>query len=80
MNRVVENYLRFNCYYHQNLSDKLHGNYDFAYNSSVPDDLRTSSSEAYLGWSLESPLDLVTSKSNCEESITEFMDRLKSKL
>ena len=37
MNRMVENYLRFNCNYHQNHWDELHINSDFAYSSAVRD-------------------------------------------
>ena len=49
MNRMIENYLRFYCLYHQNDWDDLLPAAEFAYNSAVSEDLGVSPFELDLG-------------------------------
>ena len=79
-NRMVENYLRCYCNFRQNDWDELLPDAEFAYNSAVPDDLGMSPFETDLGWSLKSPLDLVISKNDYNNSITVFKEMPKSTL
>ncbi len=77
MNRMVENYLRCYCNYHQNDWDELLPGAEFAYNSAVSEDLGMTPFEVDLGWNPKSPLDLVSSLSASNETVSQFKDRLK---
>ncbi len=61
MNRMVQNYLRCYCNYHQNDWDELLPGAEFSYNSSLSEDLGMTPFEVDLGWNSKSPLDLVSS-------------------
>ena len=60
MNRMIENYLRCYCSYHQNNWDELLPAAEFSYNSAVSDDLGESPFEADLGCVPRSPLDFIS--------------------
>ena len=80
MNRMVENYLRCYCNYHQNDWDELLPGAEFAYNSSISEDLGMTPFEIDLGWNPKSPLDLVTTSSTSNETLSDFKERLKATL
>jgi len=80
MNRMVENYLRCYCSYHQDDWDELLPSAEFAYNSSVSEDLSISPFELDLGWVPKSPLDLISRKDSPNETVEEFKSRLKGSL
>lgn len=82
MNRMIENYLRCYCNYHQDNWDELLPSAEFAYNSSISQDLGMTPFEAELGWNPKSPLDLISGSVSIveNESINEFKDRLKVSL
>lgn len=80
MNRMVENYIRCYCNYHQNDWDELLPGAEFAYNSAVSDDLGMTPFEADLGWNPKSPLDLMSSSNHLNETVAEFKERLKETL
>ena len=77
---MIENYLRCYCNYHQNDWDELLPGAEFAYNSAISDDLGMLPFEVDLGWNPKSPLDLISSNYESNESIGEFKERLKSTL
>ncbi len=77
MNRMVENYLRYYCNHHQNDWDELLAGAEFAYNSAISDDLGMSPFEVYLGWKPKSPLDILNTTPDSNESVEEFKTRLK---
>ena len=60
MNRMVENYLRCYCSYHQDNWDELLPAAEFSYNSSVSEDLGMSPFELDLGWIPKSLLDFLS--------------------
>ena len=77
MNRMVENYLRCFCSYNQNDWDELLPSAEFAYNSSVFDDLGLSPFELDLGWI---PKDLISGSEIPVQSVNDFKERLKNSL
>ena len=79
MNRMVENYLRCYCSLRQDDWDTLLPAAEFAYNSSVSDDLGCSTFEVDLGWNPRSPLDMFA-KDTPIESVNELKERLQSGL
>jgi len=80
MNRMVENYLRCYCNYHQNNWDELLPAAEFAYNSAVSEDMGMSPFEIDLGWNPKSPLDLLASPEDKNETVEEFTVNLKASL
>ena len=80
MNRMVENYLRCYCSYHQNDWDELLPAAEFAYNSAVTDDLGMSLFELDLGWTPKSPLDMLSGKEIPLQNVEEFKEKLKASL
>ena len=80
MNRMVENYLRCYCNYHQNDWDELLPAAEYAYNSAVSEDLGMSPFEMDLGWNPKSPLDMLCSTSDKNETVEEFKLKLKESL
>jgi len=80
MNRMVENYLRCFCSYHQNDWDDLLPAAEFAYNSAVTEDLGMSPFELDLGWIPKSPLDFISGSEIPVQSVHEFKQRLKDSL
>lgn len=80
MNRMIENYLRCYCNFHQNNWDELLPGAEFAYNSAITEDLGMSPFEADLGWKPKSPLDLVIGTSISNEGVAEFKEHLKATL
>ena len=80
MNRMIENYLRCYCSYHQNDWDELLPAAEFAYNSAVSDDLCVSPFEADLGCVSRSPLDFISGSEVPVESVEELKQKLKSSL
>ena len=80
MNRMVENYLRCYCNYHQNDWDELLPAAEFAYNSAVSEDLGMSPFEVDLGYCPKSPLELISDAKHENESVQEFKTRLKESL
>ena len=80
MNRMVENYLRCYCNYHQNNWDELLPAAEFAYNSAVSEDMGMSPFEIDLGWNPKSPLDLLASPEDKNETVEEFKVKLKASL
>lgn len=80
MNRMIENYLRCYCSYHQNDWDELLPAAEFAYNSAVTEDLGMSPFELDLGWIPKSPLDFIATSEVPVESVNEFKERLKNSL
>ena len=80
MNRMVENYLRCYCNYHQNNWDELLPAAEFAYNSAVGEDMGMSPFEIDLGWNPKSPLDLLAGPEDKNETVEEFKVKLLSML
>lgn len=80
MNRMVENYLRCYCSYHQDDWDELLPAAEFAYNSSVSEDLGISPFELDLGWIPKSPLDFISGAEIPVQSVEEFKQQLKHSL
>ena len=80
MNRLVEYYLRFYCSYHQNDWDKPLPAAEFAYNSAVTDDLGVSPFELDLGWTQNSPLDMLSGKEILVQNVEEFKEKLRASL
>ena len=80
MNRMVENYLRCYCSYHQNNWDELLPAAEFAYNSAVSEDLGMSPFELDLGWIPKSPLDFLSGTETPVQSVDEFKEQLKTSL
>lgn len=80
MNRMIENYLRCYCSYHQDDWDELLPAAEFAYNSAVTEDLGMSPFELDLGWVPKSALDFISGSEVPVESVNEFKQRLKNSL
>lgn len=80
MNRMIENYLRCYCNYHQDNWDELLASAEFAYNSSVSEDVGTSPFELDLGWKPKDALDFIHSCENSIQSVSDLKDKLKSSL
>ena len=80
MNRMVENYLRCYCNYHQDDWDELLPTAEFAYNSAVSEDLGAAPFEIDLGWSPKSPLDMISSRADKNETLQEFKLKLQESL
>lgn len=80
MNRLVENYLRCYCSYHQDDWDTLLPAAEFAYNSSVSDDLGMSPFELDLGWSPRNALDFISGYETSVESVDDLKKKLKDSL
>jgi len=80
MNRMVENYLRCYCNYHQDNWDELLPAAEFAYNSAVSEDIGMSPFELDLGWNPKSPLDMLSSREDKNATVEEFKSNLKSSL
>ena len=76
MNRMVKNYLRCYCNYHQNDWDELLPGEEFAYNSALSEDLGMTPFEVGLGWNPKPPSDLVSSSNTPNETVTETKERL----
>lgn len=60
MNRMVENYPRFYCSYHQDDSYDLLSSAQFPYKYSISHDLGMSLFEVYLGYVPRTPLDIIS--------------------
>ena len=80
MNRMVENYLRCYCSYHQDDWDELLPAAEFAYNSAVTEDLGMSPFELDLGWIPKSPLDFISGTEVPVQSVQDFKQKLKGSL
>ena len=80
MNRMVENYLRCYCSYHQNEWDELLPAAEFSYNSEVADDLGMSPFELDLRWTPKSPLNTLSGKEIRAQNVEEFNEKLKASL
>ena len=80
MNRMVENYIRCYCSYHQNDWDELLPAAEFAYNSAVTEDLSMSPFEMDLGYLPKSPLDTLYGSTEKNEKIEDFKSQLKESL
>ena len=80
MNRMIENYLRCYCNYHQDDWDELLPAAEFAYNSAVSEDIGMSPFELDLGWCPKSPLDSLVSSADINETVEEFKSRLRESL
>lgn len=78
MNRMVGNYLRCYCTFHQRNWDRLLSSAEFAYNSAEIESLRTSPFELDLGWSPKSPLEALSSvPEDTVHTVNEFKTQLK---
>ncbi len=80
MNRMVENYLRCYCSYHENDWDDLLSSAELAYNSAISDDLGMSPFEVDLGWNPKAPIDILARNDCHVETVTEFKSRLNESL
>ena len=80
MNRMVENYIRCYCSYHQNDWDELLPAAEFAYNSAITEDLGMSPFEMDLGYLPKSPLDTLHGNIEKNEKIEDFKSHLKESL
>ena len=80
MNRMIENYLRCYCSYHQNDWDDLLPAAKFAYNSAVSEDLGMSSIELDLGWNPKSALEFLTKPESPVKGADDFKSVLKESL
>ena len=80
MNRLVENYLRCYCNYHQDNWDELLPAAEFAYNSAISEHLCMSPFEMDLGWNPKSPLDSLIPSVETNASVEEFKTMLKESL
>lgn len=80
MNRMVENYLRCYCNYNQDNWDELLPAAEFAYNSAISEDLGMSPFEMDLGWNPKSPLDMLTSNEDKNQTVEEFKNDLKASM
>ena len=80
MNRMVENYLRCYCSYHQNDWDELLSAATFAYHSAVTDDLGMSPFELDFGWTQKSPLEMLLGKEIPVQNAEESKEKLKAAL
>eukprot|EP00171_Calliarthron_tuberculosum_P023944 IDg23944t1 len=76
MNRMLENYLRCYCNYHQTDWDLLLVAAEFAYNSSKHAGLSATPFELDLGWKPKSPMDFLNNISQSVESVSAFQKRL----
>lgn len=80
MNRMIENYLRCYCSYHQNDWDELLPAAEFPYNSAVSADLGVLPFEADLGCSFKPALEFISGSEVPIESVDEMKLKLKSSL
>ena len=80
MNRMVENYIRCYCNYHQNNWDEILPAAEFAYNSAVSEDIGMSPFEMDLGYLSKSPLDSLYGSSDKNEKIEDFKLQLRESL
>lgn len=80
MNRMVENYIRCYCSYHQNNWDELLPAAEFAYNSAVSEDIGMSPFEMDLGYLPKSPLDTLYGTSDKNDKIEDFKLQLRESL
>ena len=80
MNRMVENYLRCYCSYHQDDWDELLPAAEFAYNSAVSEDLGMSPFEMDIGWNPKSALDFMTGYESSVESVDDLKKNLRESL
>lgn len=73
MNRMLGNYLRCYCSFHQHDWDKLLPSAEFSYNSAKVDSSKMSPFEADLGWQPKSPLELFGKQNNNRlQSVSDF--------
>lgn len=77
MNRMIENHIRCFCSFEQTDWDLLLPDAEFAYDSSVSEDLGMSPFEVDLGWQPKAPLDSLFTGSTTVESLMDFRDRLQ---
>jgi len=80
MNRMIGNYLRCYVSYHQNDWDELLASAEFAYNSSVSEDLKCSPFELDIGWNPKSVLDFISGSEINVQSLDELKKKLKFSL
>ena len=80
MNRMVENYLRCFVSYHQNDLDELLASAEFAYSSSVSENLGCSPFELDLGWNPKSVLDFISGSEIDVQSVDDLRKQLKFSL
>lgn len=80
MDRMVENYIRCYCNYHQDNWDELLPAAGFACNSGENKDLGMSPFEMDLGWNPESPLDNLSDKEEKNTTLNEFKSNLETSL
>lgn len=76
MNRMVENFLRCYCALNQRNWDTLLPAAEFAYNSSLSEDLGMTPFEVDLGWQPKSAVNLLQAKESSNESINQFKERM----
>lgn len=77
MNRMVGNYLRCYCAYHQRDWDTLLTSAEFAYNSAKVDSMGISPFESDLGWQPRSPLDMLSSRQDDNvQTVNDFRTKL----
>lgn len=78
MNRMVENYLRCYCAFHQNNWDQLLTSAEFAYNSAEVATMKMTPFEADIGWNPKSPLDAITpTTDDTVQSVNDFKMKLR---
>ena len=80
MNRMIENYLRCYCSYHQNDWDDLLPAAEFAYNSAVSEDLGMCPLELDLGWNPKSAMEFLTKPETPVKGVEDFKLVLKKSL
>ena len=80
MNRMVENYIRCYCNYHQNNWDELLPAAEFAYNSAISEDIGMSPFEMDLGYLPKSFIDSLHGTSEKNDKIADFKLHLKDSL
>ena len=80
MNRMIENYLRCYVSYHQDNWDELLASAEFAYNSSITEDLGCSPFELDLGWKPKTVLDFISKSEIDVQSVDELKNKLKCSL
>lgn len=79
MNRMIGNYLRCYCAFHQTNWDTLLTSAEFAYNSAKIESLGMSPFEADLGWKPRAPLDIISSRDDEHlPTVTEFRKHLEA--
>ncbi len=80
MNRMIENYLRCYVSYHQDDWDDLLASAEFAYNSSVTEDLGCSPFELDIGWKPKTVLDFISKSEVNVQSLDELKSKLKTSM